>query len=530
MSDGDTHDRLAEGQRRRARLQQLRHAHRPRRDRRPWWTPRSTPASTSSTPPTSTAGPRARPTWARRSVPAGTRSCWPPSSAPPTRATRAGPRPPTSAPPSRTASPDSAPIASTSTSCTSPIQKTPIAETIGALVELVAEGKVREFGCSNFNVDMLDGGRRGDAGRQPGLRQRAEPVQHPATASPRTASWSGATAPGVAFLPFFPLASGLLSGKYRAGRAAARRAPAWPPWATARRASSPTSASPPWRTSTSWPSARATACSTSPSAGCCARPAVASVIAGATRPEQITANVAAGHLAPGRRRAGGGRHHRAALSRDGYGTARTAACGPGADAPSRPHRRQVDQQVVGDERDGEVHRHEHQHGLRRLPLMPDVDVRQPEDERHHDGQAEEQPPRRGADPRHDRPRRAGDEHADDGQLGVVVELEVPVALGRGEQPRPDGHQRGVGRQRQRDGEDRGQDHPPPLRRPVRRGEVDAGPGQGPLGHIGGGRHTPRLRTAVAPPDQPRGGFGRRPLILAAQPRCRCSCITAASTI
>ena len=60
-----------------------------------------------------------------------------------------------------------------------PDPKTPIAETIGALVELVAEGKVREFGCSNFTVDMLDRGRRGDAGRQPGIRQRAEPVQHP---------------------------------------------------------------------------------------------------------------------------------------------------------------------------------------------------------------------------------------------------------------------------------------------------------------------------------------------------------------
>src|ERR1700733_9960642 len=36
-----------------------------------------------------------------------------------------------------------------------PDQKAPIAETIGVLGELVAEGKVREFGCSNFSEAML---------------------------------------------------------------------------------------------------------------------------------------------------------------------------------------------------------------------------------------------------------------------------------------------------------------------------------------------------------------------------------------
>src|ERR1700689_3568324 len=36
-----------------------------------------------------------------------------------------------------------------------PDKNPPIAETIGALGELVAEGKIREFGCSNFTVDML---------------------------------------------------------------------------------------------------------------------------------------------------------------------------------------------------------------------------------------------------------------------------------------------------------------------------------------------------------------------------------------
>ena len=60
-----------------------------------------------------------------------------------------------------------------------PDQKTPIAETEGALAELVTEGKIREFGCSNFDAAMLvrRPGRRGR--ERAGLRQCAEPVQHP---------------------------------------------------------------------------------------------------------------------------------------------------------------------------------------------------------------------------------------------------------------------------------------------------------------------------------------------------------------
>ena len=43
-----------------------------------------------------------------------------------------------------------APTGSTSTSCTSPDPNTPIEETLAALTEIVAEGKVRYIGSSNF--------------------------------------------------------------------------------------------------------------------------------------------------------------------------------------------------------------------------------------------------------------------------------------------------------------------------------------------------------------------------------------------
>ncbi len=174
-----------------------------------------------------------------------------------------------------------------------PDPKTPIAETIGALGELVAEGKIREFGCSNFSADMLEEAAAATPGRRPRVRQRAEPVQHPLTASPRTASSTCCDRTGTGFLPFFPLASGLLSGKYRAGEP--------PPEGTRLAAMGDRAAS------QLTDERLAAVAALDELAGrdghsvldlafgwLLSRPAVASVIAGATRPEQIAANVAAG--------------------------------------------------------------------------------------------------------------------------------------------------------------------------------------------------------------------------------------------
>src|SRR5215207_4927633 len=47
-----------------------------------------------------------------------------------------------------------------------PDAEVPIADTLGALDELVKAGKVREIGCSNFDVDML---READAETKPGI-------------------------------------------------------------------------------------------------------------------------------------------------------------------------------------------------------------------------------------------------------------------------------------------------------------------------------------------------------------------------
>lgn len=94
----------------------------------------------------------------------------------------------------------------------------PIEETLGALADLVAEGKVRELGCSNFGsgrireaADLADS--RGTQrfctvqNRYSVLFRGPEPKVVPACAEL-----------GLGLIPYFPLESGLLTGKYRAGQ------------------------------------------------------------------------------------------------------------------------------------------------------------------------------------------------------------------------------------------------------------------------------------------------------------------------
>ena len=99
-----------------------------------------------------------------------------------------------------------------------PDPSTPISDTLGALSELVKAGKVREIGCSNFSAQQL--------------REAAQVSLH--TGAPRFVSVQNnysllhrepeaevlpeCQALGIAFLPYFPLANGLLTGKYRKGQ------------------------------------------------------------------------------------------------------------------------------------------------------------------------------------------------------------------------------------------------------------------------------------------------------------------------
>ena len=93
----------------------------------------------------------------------------------------------------------------------------PIADTLEALDKLVKAGKVREIGCSNFSADQL---REAESAVRPGAA-RFVSVQNEYSLLDREAE--RAVIPeceklGLAFIPYFPLASGLLTGKYRRGQ------------------------------------------------------------------------------------------------------------------------------------------------------------------------------------------------------------------------------------------------------------------------------------------------------------------------
>ncbi len=95
----------------------------------------------------------------------------------------------------------------------------PIAETLGALDELVKAGKVREIGCSNFSAQQLREAAAASASR-PGSAsfvavQNEYSLLH---REPEDEVLAECERQGLAFLPFFPLKSGLLTGKYRRGQ------------------------------------------------------------------------------------------------------------------------------------------------------------------------------------------------------------------------------------------------------------------------------------------------------------------------
>jgi aryl-alcohol dehydrogenase-like predicted oxidoreductase len=176
-----------------------------------------------------------------------------------------------------------------------PDRRTPMEETLGALDELVHEGKVRYIGSSNLaawqvtdaewlartrgfgrfiaaqnNYNLLD--RRVEAELAPACEQF-----------------------GIGILPYFPLASGLLTGRYRRGEAApdGSRMKEWgmESQLTDQRFDVIDQLQ-------SYADERAITLLDVAIGGLAAQRAVGSVIAGATSPDQVAANVSAGAWVP----------------------------------------------------------------------------------------------------------------------------------------------------------------------------------------------------------------------------------------
>jgi aryl-alcohol dehydrogenase-like predicted oxidoreductase len=172
-----------------------------------------------------------------------------------------------------------------------PDPATPIAETLAALGELVRAGQVREIGCSNFSATQLS---EAEAAVADGAA-RFVSVQNHFNLLHRADEGdvlAECTRLGLAYLPFFPLASGLLTGKYRHGESAPEgtRLAAWGSRGAALLSDENFEVV---DRLAGWAKARGHSLLELAFAWLLGHDQVASVIAGATKVEQVRANAAA---------------------------------------------------------------------------------------------------------------------------------------------------------------------------------------------------------------------------------------------
>jgi aryl-alcohol dehydrogenase-like predicted oxidoreductase len=167
---------------------------------------------------------------------------------------------------------------------------TPVEETLGALDELVREGKVRFIGSSNFSPAQI---READElARDRGL-VRFVAAQNEYSLVQREAEdelLSLCEELGIGMLPYFPLASGLLTGKHAVGQTP-----------TEGRLAGRTISSEQWARVEAlhrYADERSVSLLDVAVGGLLGMSAVSSVIAGATKPEQVRANVRAGEWEP----------------------------------------------------------------------------------------------------------------------------------------------------------------------------------------------------------------------------------------
>jgi aryl-alcohol dehydrogenase-like predicted oxidoreductase len=166
-----------------------------------------------------------------------------------------------------------------------PDGSTPMAETIGALVELADEGKIRTYGVSNVDAGLLREAAAAGDERLAAVQEQYNLLDRGAEAELLPL----ARELGIGFVPYFPLAMGLLTGKFRRGEQ--------PPPGT-RLANRPErltdAAFDRVEALTAFAEERNHSLLELAFAGLAAQPGLASVIAGAMTPDQVRRNAAAG--------------------------------------------------------------------------------------------------------------------------------------------------------------------------------------------------------------------------------------------
>jgi aryl-alcohol dehydrogenase-like predicted oxidoreductase len=174
-----------------------------------------------------------------------------------------------------------------------PDGETPIADTLEALNRLIDAGTVRAIGASNFSAQQIE--EADAAARERGLTRFAAIQNHYSLLDREAEREVLPTCErlGLGFVPFFPLASGLLTGKYKRDQ----------PGPDGARLSGRS------RIATEqqfdllealerFASERGLSMTEVAIGALLGRPVISSVIAGATKPEQVRANVAAGRWTP----------------------------------------------------------------------------------------------------------------------------------------------------------------------------------------------------------------------------------------
>jgi aryl-alcohol dehydrogenase-like predicted oxidoreductase len=174
-----------------------------------------------------------------------------------------------------------------------PDGETPIAETLETLDELVRAGTVRAIGASNFSAEEIE--EADTVARERGFAPFIA-VQNEYSLVVREAEEEVLPACerlGLGFVPFYPLASGLLTGKYRRGEAA--------PAGTRLSGREEVASDEQFELVEAlehFAADRGASLLELAIGVLLARPVVSSVIAGATKPDQVRANAAAGRWAP----------------------------------------------------------------------------------------------------------------------------------------------------------------------------------------------------------------------------------------
>ena len=173
-----------------------------------------------------------------------------------------------------------------------PDQKTPLDETLRTLDDLVRQGKIRYFGCSNYPAWQVVEARWISRSLRINSFVSCQDEYNLLVRTAERDLFPVIEKYGLGLLPYFPLASGMLTGKYKKGEtpAAGTRFAAWK------------SVSQRYLSDQNWAMVAALGKFAAERghtlldlafSWLLAKPAVSSVIAGATRPEQVDQNVAA---------------------------------------------------------------------------------------------------------------------------------------------------------------------------------------------------------------------------------------------